>query len=208
MNRHITQIIDDEDSVLHSIYWMAEEAGMTLPPIPVPYLDRFIEFSEGSCFSTDESLVSSLGQSNLDRALASGRWPVTGMAFKLVPVGRWLHWQFLLVGRVHLIEMNLMVGLQTDDKVLRLGPISTANDQLERYLADEVALSRYLGAGQIEPGEIARIVRLENISGLPTESHVTWTPNEGLGAPRKEAVIFTYGGASSLSDHQAMIIYP
>lgn len=199
MSEHLSALIADEDNALRSIVWMAEEAGMTLPPLPEAYLDRFIELRPGTCFATDPELAKHLDTYGLDTALAAQEWPMTGMAFRLVPIGRFLNWQLLLVGRVHLIQMTLSAYLTgSEEKELRLQPISTANDQLAQYLSDEITLSRYLAAGPTDPDERCQIVRLTNDGGgLATETHVTWSANAGLGNARNEQVVFTYGGPSA-----------
>lgn len=198
MSEHLAALIEDEDNALQSIFWMAEEAGMTLPPLPEAYLDRFLELRPASCFATDERLLRLLDRSGLDAALEAGEWPVTGMAFRLVPIGRYLHWQLLLVGRVHLIQMTLSALLTgAEPKAFKLQTISSANDQLARYLSDEITLSRYLAAGPADPDERCQIVWLSNAGGgLATETHATWSANAGLGAARNAEVVFTYGAAS------------
>lgn len=199
MSEHLSALIEDEDNALRSIVWMAEEAGITLPPIPEAYLDRFIELRPGTCFATDPALATHLGSYDLDTALAARDWPMTGMAFRLVPIGRFLNWQLLLVGRVHLIQMSLSANLTgSEAKELRLQPISTANDQLAQYMSDEITLARYLAVGPTDPDERCQIIRLTNAGGgLATETHVTWSANAGLGNARNEQAVFTYAGPSA-----------
>lgn len=205
----LARLAADDESVLQSIVWMAEDTGLILPPLPESYLDRMIEIAPGSCFGTDPRLVACLGRSGLDKELAAGRWPETGIAFRLVPSGRWLHWQYLLVGRKHLIQVNLSVLLMEENRTHMSAPVSKANVELQTYLSDEIVLSRYLATGITAPDEVRQIVRLENSGGgRPQETHVGWSAGAGLGNEREQSMIFTERAATELPTQDVMIIYP
>lgn len=205
----LEELAADDESALQSIVWMAEETGLILPPLPESYLERLQEVASGSCFATDPGLVACLGRSGLERELAAGRWPETGLAFRLVPSGRWLMWHYLLVGRKHLIQVNLRVLLMEEDRTHMLAPVSNANVALQAYLSDEIVLSRYLATGITAPEEVCQIVRLENAGGgRPQESHVGWSAGGGLGTERDQSVIFTDRKTTELPAQDMLIIYP
>ncbi len=212
MNDKLNTLLADDASTLQSIYWMAAEAKVQLPPIPELYLDRFIELGSGTCFTTEMDLIDCLGTSALEARLKSGSWPVTGMAFQLVENGRWTYWNYILAGRAHLIQVNLSAPLSTRTDVNPLGPISKANRQLDSFLSDEIVLSRYLATGPLTSGEVTRVIRLRNTAGsFPTERHFLWTEDGGLRPQPSPTPIFTEDqpqAAAEKADETYIVFHP
>jgi hypothetical protein len=209
MTNTIENMLNDPDSVLNSIYWMAEEAKLYLPPLPETYLDRFIEVSVGTTFSTDLELAGQLGKTGIDATLQAGIWPNTGLAFQLVGSGRWLYWNYLFVGRNNLIQVNISTTLSADQRFNPLSPISAANRRLSEFLSDEVALSRYLATGSLDGDAVAHITRYENTAGaFPEEVQQTWSATAGLSAPRATRLIFNDGSGNQISTGEEVIIHP
>ncbi len=191
MDEILKTLAEGTDGPLHSLVWMAQDNHMHLPPIPGAYLERLQEVSMMSCFATNRDLVPLLNSSDLGLALDERKWPNTGMALRLFVHGRWIYWQYLLVGRVNLVQVNLRVLLTDDTSVHRLSLVSSANAYLQRHLQDEVVIARYLADGTREPSEIAHIVRYDNNGGaLPMETHYTFSDEAGLSAGRVEKSVF------------------
>lgn len=161
-----------------------------------------------SCFATDRDLVPLLSGSDLGNALEERKWPKTGMALRLFVHGRWIYWQYLLVGRVNLIQVNLRVLLTDDASAHRLSLVSSANSYLQRHLQDEVVIARYLADGPRAPNEIAHVIRYDNDGGaLPVETHYTFSDEAGLSAGRAEKSVFGTSAVRKTSEEE-LIIYP
>lgn len=206
MNDLLAEIAEMPDSVLQSIVWMAEDAGMELPSLPEVFVTRLEEIQPGKCFATDKALVDYLGHTDLEQALLAGIWPVGGLAFRLSASGRWLYWRYLLVGRVNLIQINLRMLLTSEDGIGVAVPASSANLLLSRYLQNEITLSRYLAEGQTDPNEVAQIIRFENIdAGNPREVHQTWSANGGLSAPRHRSEVFNNFPITELAPEEMLL---
>lgn len=192
MNDTLRAIAEGPEGPIHSLAWMAQEANLLLPPIPTIYLNRLREFSHWSAFATDESLLGLTGPITLTDELDQGKWPVTGMALRLAPVGRWLYWEYILVGRVHLLQVNIRVLMTDADARFRLASASTANAFLQSHLAAESTLARYLDDGERRPDETAHVIFYGNTAGgPPIETHARWTEHSGLSDLRQEPAIFT-----------------
>ena len=192
MNEMLREIAEGTEGPIHSLAWMAQEANLLLPPIPAIYLNRLREFTHWSAFATDETLLRLTGPNSLIDDLDQGKWPVTGMALRLAPVGRWLYWEYILVGRIHLLQVNIRVLMTDVDARFRLASASTANAFLQSHLAAESTLARYLDDGERRPDETAHVVMYGNAAGgPPVETHARWTESSGLSGFRQEAAIFT-----------------
>lgn len=181
MSDILDKITKSEDSPLQSLVWMAEDSNVALPPIPEQYLERLIEVVPVTCFATDETLVQSLGRGALGDQLAANQWPKTGMALRLVALGRSVYWQYLLVGRVHLIQVNLRfpLNLEMDDAASVMA--TEANMRLNRFLSNESTLVRYLSEGPRGQEELGHLTIFENLAGgKPMETHYTWNEERGL----------------------------
>lgn len=191
MNDALSEIANGPDGPLHSLVWMAQDANISLPPIPQKYIDRLREVSPMCCFATDDSLVAVTNRAVLSDMLTSGKWPTTGMALRLVPKGRWLYWQYILVGRANLLLVNLRFELAEDLGPGKLALVSEANECLETYLQDEIVLARYLADWHRDADEAAHIVVCENETApRMAETHYTWTETGGLSKGRSEQQIF------------------
>ncbi len=207
MTSILTDIAQGPDSPIHSLVWLAKDANINLPPIPAEYLEKLREVSPLCCYATDESLVPLTNRAALSDALVAGNWPKTGMALRLVPKGRSLYWQYILVGRVNILQVNLRFLLTDDLGPGRLALVSTANDHIQNYLQDEIVLARYLADGPRTPEETAHIILCENETAPRlTETHYTWSEARGLSQGRSDNQIF--GAADARRKPEELIIYP
>lgn len=199
MDSVLSKIAEAPDGPIHSLVWMAKDANIDLPPIPTQYIETLREVVPLCCYATDERLVQLTNQQVLSDYLVSGQWPVTGMALRLVPKGRWLYWQYILVGRVNLIQVNLRFLLTDDLDSTRLALVSIANNRLQSFLDNEIVLGRYLAEGPRDRDETAHIILCTNETASRfTETHYTWSETKGLSRGRSDAqVLATSQTASS-----------
>lgn len=201
MNPTLAEIAAAEDGPIHSLVWMAQDANIDLPPIPADYLGKLREVAPLCCYATSETLVPLTNRNALGEALTRGHWPMTGMALRLVPKGRWLYWQYLLVGRVNLLQVNLRFLMTDDLGPGRLALVSAANKHIESYLQNEIVLARYMADGPRAPEETAHIVICENETAPRfAETHYTWSEARGLSKGRSETQIFSTAASSEAQE--------
>lgn len=207
MSDILNLVAASDDTSIQSLVWMAEGADLVLPPVPERYLLGLAEVEPMTCFTTDPALVPSLGFYDLENQLSEGRWPKTGMALRYQIAGRWAYWQYLLVGRVHLIQVNLRLPVDIETGKADVADASIANLALTDYFQNEITLARYLSEGERGPEELARLVIYENRDGgKPKETHFTWSADRGLTLASGDAPVFTSAQPAS-NDGEGMIIY-
>lgn len=196
----------ETETALQSLFWQAEANGLVLPTIPELYLDRLSAISHGECISTDPDIVPCLGVSGLLTALDEGRWPKVGMAMRLTAAGRFAHWQCLLVGRLHLVQIDLRLPNSGAEAPFALA--SVANALLSRHLSDEKVLSRYLNDSPTSPSERAFVVLFGNAQGVAQETHVTWSLESGLGDLRAATDVFPLTHVPAAQPLEEVILRP
>ncbi|KQT42037.1 hypothetical protein ASG43_17325 [Aureimonas sp. Leaf454] len=165
---------DDDEGVLQSAVWMAQDLGIAMPPVPRLYADRLSEVALGAIYASDETLLEADSLAGLTGLLEQG-WPRSGLAFGYVGRGSGGRWFYALASEQFLFHVSLRLQHATPEQSrASLGEVSTANIALDAYFALEANEMKALAAVPPPHGQPRRIIAYTDADGLPEEMHALW----------------------------------
>ena len=179
---HLDTDPSDMDTPLQSAVWLAQDLGISMPPIPGAHATRLEELSLGRLFATDPSLLDLDTPQAISVALDEG-WSKPGLAFGYSARGTGGRWFYTLASERLILHISLRLQ-HIDEETSRVSAslISQAHGKLERFLAEEQNYLQAISPDPVPDDVARRIITFSDEGAIPVETHVTWSPAGGLTA--------------------------
>lgn len=166
---------DAGDTPLQSAVWMAQDLGITMPPVPDIYANTLNEIGLGRLFATRPELLALDSRGSIEVAIQGSGWPSSGLAFGFREKGNGGRWFYTLTGEQSILHVSLRVDFSSDvagrvDTAI----ISAANGHLDAFLANEASYRRAISFDPPPHGAPRRIVVYTDAEGVAEESTANW----------------------------------
>lgn len=198
---------DDADDPLQSAVWMAQDLGISMPPIPQVHAGALKEIELGRIFATAPALAALTGPAAIVAATANGRWPVNGLAFGFAPSGLGGTWFYVLVGEQQIVSISLRVRFVSEGGEHAAALITSAHALLAGYLADDACLKKAINPLPGLDGSPRRIVCYTNEGGAGRELHAHRVADDAVSFRPQTEVFVPHARGAAAAEAEVVMFF-